>query len=75
MIVRVLDVANKRPGGGSKFEDNAVAFYENDRQDVLIHHNKLLYMKASVKDVELTRVLAEHNSLSISRKSKCLETE
>lgn len=43
------------------FKDNAIFFYEKDRQVVPSHHNKPLCVTANVYDIEL-RILSDGRS-------------
>lgn len=44
-------LTKRTPLGGNKFENNAMAFYEKDYQDTSNHHNRPLYVIATVRDV------------------------
>lgn len=57
-----VNPVEKRIGRNSRFEDNALVFYENTRRDVPIQHNQPLYVTARVRDTEMRRVLIDAGS-------------
>lgn len=66
-------VQNK-PHGGKRFKHIVMVFYEKDIQKLLSHHNRLLYMTAYVRKVELRRALIDPSSLLSIMSLSMLET-
>lgn len=44
-----VNLIEKRTKKNNRFEDNALVFYENNRRDVPIQHNRPLYITAKVQ--------------------------
>lgn len=54
-----LNLDEKKPRRNSRFEDNALVFYENNSKDVPTQYNLPLYIIVKVRDIELKRVLLD----------------
>lgn len=60
--VRGLGIAERRPRGGNRFEDNVIVFYEKDRKVVSGHHNRQLHVTASIYNIEQSHTLINPGS-------------
>lgn len=58
-------LSQRRPCGGSQFDDCVVTFYEKDRQGMLSHNNRLLHLTAHIHDVELRHAMVDLGSLKL----------
>lgn len=53
------ELVKKRSIEADRFSDDAVVFYENKQHDLPSNHNRLLYITASVNEVELKRAMLD----------------
>lgn len=61
-ILKKVSLVQNRQCGGRRFEDNALVFWEKDRQALPSHHNQPLYVIAYVHDTELKSALIDPDS-------------
>lgn len=67
-IIKVTDpsgssgVTENRLRRNSKFKDNAVVLFDNERCDLPSHHKHPLYVTVKVRDVELKRAIIDQGS-------------